>query len=274
MSNTATRLRTALFVPATRPERFAKAQASGADAVIVDLEDAVERDAKDTARDNMQRYAREHPEASFMVRVNDAATAWFADDIAACRDLPNVTTVILPKAESTEQVALAAAAGKPLFPVVESARGVHVLDALAGMPGVEQVSFGALDLMLDLGVAVDTEAASVVLDHVRMQVLVLSRLHGLRAPLDTVYPDFSNTQGLAAAARRACDMGFAGMLCIHPAQVAVVHQAYAPAPAELDWARRVVAQAEASGSSAFKFEGKMVDAPVIARARKILERAD
>jgi (S)-citramalyl-CoA lyase len=273
MSNTFTRLRTALFVPGTRPERFAKALASGADAVIVDLEDAVERHLKDEARGNMQRYAREHPEASFMVRVNDASTSWFADDIAACRDLPNVTTVILPKAESAEQVRLAAAAGKPLFPVVESARGVHVLDELAAMPGVQRLSFGALDLLLDLGVATDTEAAAVVLDHLRVRVLILSRLHGLSAPLDTVYPDFSNTRGLAAAARRACDMGFEGMLCIHPAQVAVVHEAYAPAPQELDWARRVVAQAEASGSSAFKLDGKMVDAPVIIRARKILERA-
>ena len=266
-------VRTALFVPGTRPERFAKALASGADVVIIDLEDAVERDAKDIARKNLGQFAAGNPGASFLVRINDAAAPWFNSDLDVCGELPNVAGIMLPKAESAGQVGDAAAVGKPVFPIVESARGLHALDGIAGAAGVGRLTFGALDLMLDLGITPDTPAAATLLNQVRYDVLVQSRVHGLDAPIDTIHPDFADTDGLAAAARQACDMGFGGMLCIHPAQVDVVHRAFMPSSQELAWARRVVAEAEASGSYAFKLDGKMVDLPVIERARRTVARA-
>lgn len=266
-------LRTALFVPATRPERFAKALASGADVVIIDLEDAVERDAKDAARKNLMQFAAANPGASFLVRVNDASAPWFNADLDVCGDLPNVTGVMLPKAESADQVNDAAAAGKPVFPIIESARGIHAVGAIADAAGVSRLTFGALDLMLDLGVTPDTAGAALLLNDVRCRILVQSRIHGLNSPIDSVHPDFADTDGLSAAARLACDMGFGGMLCIHPRQVDVVHRAFMPSSQELAWARRVVAEAEASGSYAFKLDGKMVDLPVIERARRIIARA-
>jgi (S)-citramalyl-CoA lyase len=266
-------LRTALFVPATRPERFPKAFASGADAVIVDLEDAVEPAAKDAARAHLAQAAAVRGEVPFLVRVNGAGTPWHAADLRACAALSGVSGIVLPKAESADQVRAAGAAGQPVFPIVESARGVRDLAGLAGAPGVDRLVLGTLDLMLDLGVTPATAGADALLDEVRCQVLIQSRACGLAPPLDGVHADIADEAGLARAARRSCDMGFGGMLCIHPAQVGPVTRAFAPSADELDWARRVTAQAETAGSSAFRLDGRMVDLPVIEWARRILARA-
>ncbi len=268
-----TTIRAALFVPATRPERFAKALAAGAEAVIVDLEDAVEHPLKDQARENLRQFAQAHPQASLLVRVNDATTAWFDDDLAACAALDAVKGIVLPKTESVEQIKRVAATGKPVLPIVESARGVLALDAIAGAEGVDRLSFGSLDLMLETGTTPDTEGARILLDHIRCQILLISAAHRLEAPLDGVYPDFSDHEGLAAIAGQVRDMGFGGMLCIHPAQIPIIQSAFAPTDAEKVWAKRVVDTAESTGSSAFQLDGKMVDAPVIQRARQILASA-
>ncbi|MDN5843120.1 MAG: CoA ester lyase [Alcaligenaceae bacterium] len=266
-------LRSALFVPASRPDRFAKALDSGADAVIIDLEDAVEHDAKDRARRDLQEFAAANPDASFLVRINDGATRWFDDDLAACRELPNISGIVLPKTETAEQAYSVVGAGKAVIPMIETARGIEVLDQIAGVEGVRRLSFGVLDLLLDLGVTPGTPSADIVINQLRFQILVRSRMHRLGSPLDSIYPDFSDFEGLAAAARNACDMGFCGMLCIHPAQIEVVHQTFQPSPDDLDWARRVVAHAEQAGTAAFKLDGRMVDVPVIERARRIVARA-
>ncbi|SHI14974.1 HpcH/HpaI aldolase/citrate lyase family protein [Pollutimonas bauzanensis] len=263
-------IRSALFVPATRPERFSKALAAGADTMIIDLEDAVEHGLKDQARENLRDFAGAHPQASFRVRVNGATTSWFNADLAVCAAHPNIKGVLLPKAESALQVQQVAQAGKAVLPIVESAKGVLALEQIAAQRGVDRLSFGSLDLMLELGTAPDTAGAALVLNHIRCQILLQSAAHGLAAPLDGVYPDFSDQDGLAALALQVRDMGFGGMLCIHPAQVATIHAAFAPTAADADWARRIVDLADATGSSAFQLDGKMVDAPVIERARQIL----
>lgn len=266
-------IRTALFVPGSRPERIPKALASGADAVIVDLEDAVEVSAKDAARANLSAFAAEHPDTPLMVRINDAGSAWFADDLAAARGLPAGSAVLLPKAESAAQAQAAAQAGHPVIPLIESARGIVALAEIAAVKGVSRLSFGALDLGLDLGIAQDTPGAAAVLDQVRFQILLHSRAAGLAAPIDTIFPAIKDEEGLARFAGRARDMGFGGMLCIHPSQVAAVHAAFAPDEADIAWARRVVAAAQETSAAAFRLDGEMVDAPVIARARQILARA-
>jgi (S)-citramalyl-CoA lyase len=266
-----TKIRSALFVPASRPERFAKALAAGADTVIIDLEDAVEHTVKDKARQHVREFAQAHPQASFLLRVNGASTSWFGDDMAVCAELAAVAGILLPKAESAGQVAQAFAAGKPVLPIVESAAGVLALGELAASPGVQRLSFGSLDLMLELGTKPDTAGAQLLLDHIRCQILLHSAAQRLAPPLDGVYPDFADKEGLAAVAQQVRDMGFGGMLCIHPAQIPVIHSVFASAEDELDWARRVVATAHETGSSAFQLDGKMVDAPVIERARRMLE---
>ena len=266
-------VRSALFVPASRPERIPKALASGADRVIVDLEDAVEEALKEQARDNLEQFLSAQPGASVLVRVNAPGHWAHEADLGLCQRQPGVVGILLPKAETCEQIAQAHATGKPVWPIIESAKGLAALPSLASAPGVDRLSFGSLDLGLDLGLATGSEAAEQVLGHARYAVLLHSRVAGLAAPLDGVYPAIHDTAGLQRHVQFARDMGFGGALCIHPSQVAIIHAALKPAEAELDWARRVVAQAE-SGAGVFTLDGQMVDAPVILRARALLLHAD
>jgi len=263
-------IRTALFVPASRPERIAKALASGADAVIVDLEDAVEASAKDAARANLANFIAARPDTPLMVRINDAESAWFADDLAVVRHLPQGSAILLAKAQSAAEVAAVAQTGHPVIPLIETARGVTMLPTIAATPGVNRLTFGALDLGLDLGLTQDSAAATTVLDHVRSQLLLQNAAAGLVAPLDTVFPAIADAPGLARHATRARDMGFGGMLCIHPAQIAPVHAAFAPGEEALAWAHRILAAAQNNPAGAFRLDGEMVDAPVIARARRVV----
>ena len=270
MNNTT--IRSALFVPATRPERIAKALGSGADAVIVDLEDAVADNLKVQARANLDAFLDANPQARVLVRINAPQHEQQAADLALCRRQPGVVAVLLPKAESAAQVELAAACGKPIWPIIESAKGLLELPAIVRAAGVERLTFGALDLGLDLGLASASVAALRILDQARYAILLHSRLAQLAPPLDSVFPDIKNTQGMTRMAADARDMGFCGLLCIHPGQVALIHTAYMPRQEELEWARQVLA-AVASGNGVFVVDGQMVDAPVIEHARRILRRA-
>ncbi|MDN6860400.1 CoA ester lyase [Pseudomonas sp. CAN2814] len=265
-------VRTALFVPGSRPERFAKALASGADAVIVDFEDAVEPALKAQARDNLEAFLTANPDARVRVRVNAAGDPEQAADLELCGRLPGVIGILLPKAERAVQVRIAASCGKPVWTLIESARGLLALGEIASCEGVERLTFGGLDLALDIGMASGTPAAAGVYDQVRLSLLLHSRINDLQPPLDTVFPAFDDAEGFAATIRHGRDLGLLGALCIHPKQVAVVHAALAPSGDELDWARRVVAAAE-GGAAAFQVDGQMVDAPVLARAQRLLANA-
>lgn len=265
-------IRSALFVPATRAERIPKALASGADRVIVDLEDAVEERLKEQARDNLERFFLEQPDVQVLVRVN-APEHWAHEaDLALCQRYPGVTGILLPKAETVAQVETAHATGKPVWPIIESARGLAALDTIAAAQGVERLSFGSLDLGLDLNLRSGSRAAEQVLGQARYAVLLHSRVAGLAPALDGVFPGIHDIAGLRETVEYARDMGFGGALCIHPSQVAVIHAALQPSPEELNWARRIL-EAAASGEGVFVLDGQMVDAPVIGRAQSILQRA-
>ncbi|AHV92472.1 hypothetical protein D554_0504 [Bordetella holmesii 30539] len=189
--------------------------------------------------------------------------------------IPGRTTVsgiVLPKTESMAQVRHAAQTNIPIIPIVETAQGVLHLAEIAATPGVQRLAFGSLDYSLDLAMTPDTEGADLVLDHARVQMLLHGRVAGLGQPLYGVFPGIQDTAGLRAAAIRARDMGFGGLLCIHPTQVPVVHEAFLPPLADLEWAREVVRAHRDNGLAAFKLDGKMIDAPVIARARRLLVR--
>lgn len=266
-------IRTALFVPANRPDRIPKALATGADTVIVDLEDAVEHLAKDAARQTLVDFLDAHPDVRLWVRVNDASTPWHDADLKALRGRAQVTGIVLPKTESMAQARHAAQTNIPIIPIVETAQGVLNLAEIASTPGLERLAFGSLDYSLDLSMTPDTEGADLVLDHARVQLLLHGRVAGLGLPLYGVFPGIQDTSGLRAAAIRARDMGFGGLLCIHPTQVPVVHEAFLPPLADLEWARKVVSAHRETGQAAFKLDGKMVDAPVIARARRLLQQA-
>ena len=265
--------RSALFVPASRPERIPKALTSGADIIIVDLEDAVAADAKDMARDALAGFLDDNPEAGILVRINGVGTPEHDADLAMCNARSGVAGIMLPKTESAAHVQAAAAGGKPVWPIVETAAAMLALAEIVRAPGVARIAFGSLDFGLDLGLNQNSEAALVILDHARCQILLHCRAAGLPAPLDGVHAAISDTEGLQRYAQRARDLGFAGMLCIHPSQVAGVHAAFAVSEKDLAWARSVVQEAERTGSAAFRLDGEMVDAPVISRARELLARA-
>ncbi|MFP3492630.1 CoA ester lyase [Pseudomonas sp. SIMBA_059] len=262
-------VRSALFVPGSRPERFAKALASGADAVIVDFEDAVEEPLKRQARDNLAAFLAAQPDARVWVRINAPEHAEHFADVAFCKAHASVSGVLLPKVESAAQVAVVAAAGKVIWPIIESARGLLAIAEIAHAPQVERLSFGGLDLALDLNLSSQSAAARFALDQARLSLIVHSRAAGLVAPLDGVHPAIDDPEGLHRSIRHAYEMGFAGALCIHPKQVAVIHAALAPSAEDLAWAKRVV-EAGAHGAGAYQIDGQMVDAPVLLRAQRLL----
>lgn len=267
--------RSFLFVPGHRPERFAKALASGAEAVIIDLEDAVPLDAKATARDALLAAwsgldAAER--ARMLVRVNPPGTPWHEADLSAVARLSGLGALMLPKAEHPQQVEQAfRSSGVPVLPLIESAEGLGQMDAIARATGVLRLGLGHIDLQADLGMRCGPDEAE--LAPVRLAMVVASRRAGLPAPVDGVTTATQDAEVLTADAQRSRRFGFGAKLCIHPAQVAGVHQALAPTEAECDWARRVLAAEVAAGGGAFSVDGKMVDPPVLLLARKILQTA-
>ncbi|MHC8306402.1 HpcH/HpaI aldolase/citrate lyase family protein [Pseudomonas sp. PB3P13] len=267
-------VRSALFVPGSRPERFAKALAAGADAVIVDFEDAVEEPLKRQARDNLADFFSEQPQASVWVRVNAPGHPEHVADLTFCKQHNGVVGILLPKVESAAHVAAVWQTGKPLWPIIESAKGLLALEQIAHAEGVERLSFGSLDLALDLNLNTGSAAALLFLDQARMAVQLHSRGADLLPPLDGVFPAIGDPDGLQRAVRHAYDMGYGGALCIHPNQVAVIHAALVPSTDDLNWARRVVqASAAAHGAGAFQLDGQMIDAPVLLRAQRLLALA-
>ncbi|OGA97961.1 MAG: aldolase [Burkholderiales bacterium RIFCSPHIGHO2_12_FULL_69_20] len=260
--------RSLLFVPGNRPERFDKALAAGASAVIIDLEDAVAPADKHTARAAVAAWLRPHH--AVVLRINSEDTPWFADDLALCA-APGVAAVMCPKAERAETLAAVMAAGaRALLPLVESAAGLAGLSALAAAPGVWRLAFGAIDLQVDLGLKDATEDELLPF---RLQLVLASRLAGIGAPVDGVSTAIDDEARLQVDVQRARRLGFAGKLCIHPRQVAPVNAGMAPSAVELAWAQRVLDAAGAAGGAAVAVDGKMVDKPVLLRAQAVLREA-
>lgn len=268
--------RSFLFVPATRPERFAKALASGADAVIIDLEDAVAPGEKAQAR---QLLAQAWPglaaagRARVLVRVNAGNTAWHGDDLNLLGGLAGlgVAGVVLAKAEHAAQLSHVAAVLGPacaLVPLIESVAGLDAADTLARCPQVLRLAFGNLDFQADAGLVCGPDEAE--LTAVRLALLLASRRAQLPSPIDGVTADTQDTAQLARDVLRSRSGGFGAKLCIHPAQVAAVNAAFTPSPAEIDWARRVVAASEAGSGGVVSLDGRMVDAPVLRLAQRTL----
>jgi len=253
-----------LFVPATRPERLAKAAQSGADALILDLEDAVAPADKAAAREGLATLTL--PDLPVILRINAAGTEWHEADLAMAARL-DLAAVMLPKAEDAATLGrVHSATGKPTLALVETAVGLSQLAAIASAPGLSRLVFGSVDFSADIGCAHEPEP----LLFARSQIVLASRLAGLAAPIDGVTLAFSDDAAAEEDARRAAALGFGGKLCIHPRQIAPVLCGFAPSPEETEWARKVI---DAAGADAVAIEGMMIDAPVRRRASQILHRA-
>ena len=268
------RARSFLFVPASRPERIAKAIATAADVVIVDVEDAVAPADKPAARAALLAWLDAHPGERVVVRVNAADTVWHAEDLAACRH-PGIAGVMLPKADSAAQVAHAhAASGQPVLAIIETGAGLDALGAIAQAPGCARLVFGKLDLAVELDLVPDeADPEELVFLPYRALLVLASRRAGLPAPVDGVFTAIGDADGLARYAHRARRHGFGGVLLIHPNQVGAVTAAFTPSEADRAWAQAVRAAAAAAGGGAAVVDGRMIDAPVIARAERILAAA-
>lgn len=258
-----------LFCPADRPERYAKA-AAVADVVILDLEDGVAAADRTAAREALRNSTLD-PERT-VVRVNPAGTEDQARDLEALADTA-YTTVMLAKTESAAQVE--ALAPRKVVALLETPRGVVLSTEIAAARGCVAMMWGAEDLVAAMGGGSSRHADGTYRDfarHARSTVLLAASAFGLAA-LDAVYLNIGDLDGLKAEALDGAAVGFAATVCIHPTQIAVVRDAYRPAPERIDWARRVLAAAQTE-RGVFAFEGQMVDSPVLRHAEAILRRAD
>jgi citrate lyase subunit beta/citryl-CoA lyase len=254
-----------LFVPGDRPERFAKAVVSGADSVILDLEDAVTPAAKGEARAHVAKWLSSH---SATVRINAEDTEWFDDDIALVRSTP--CAVMIPKVQSATQIAsiLQRLPSVAVIVLLETAAGIVNVAEICAVPGVSGVAFGSVDLGAELGVDPSDRQA---MAFARSSVVIAAAAAQLPPPLDGVCVVFDDAEVVAAEARYAATLGFGGKLCIHPRQIASVNQAFTPPDEDIVWAKRVIAVGADNGAAVL--DGKMIDRPVVNRAYRILERA-
>jgi citrate lyase subunit beta/citryl-CoA lyase len=259
--------RSYLFAPGHNAKLLGRVFEAGADAVMLDLEDAVPPDAKDTARAMVAEALVDHPA---WVRVNAARTEWCEADLAAVG--ARAFGIRIPKSESADDVRWVAerAPGKPIICAIESARGVLAAAEIASAPGVRHLAMGGVDLQNDLNAG----NGNLQTLYVRSHLVVVSRAAGLEPPIDSVYPRLDDEAGLREQAEFARSLGFFGKSAIHPRQLPVLHEVFTPSERELGWAREVVAAFEAAGGSALQLPGgEFVDLPVAQRARRLLELA-
>ncbi|MEU5046891.1 HpcH/HpaI aldolase/citrate lyase family protein [Streptomyces griseorubiginosus] len=251
-----------LFVPGHRPDRFAKAAACGADVVIIDLEDAVAAEDKTQARVSAAAWLAEGNAA--VLRINPPGTPWFQSDLteAGRHGCP----VMVPKAEDPvvlTDIAARVAGRCELIPLIETAAGVERAWEVCATVGVARAAFGNVDLAGQLGVAWDDHAA---LAYARSRLVSASAAAGICSPVDGVTTAVKDAGVLRDDITHARRLGFTGKLCIHPDQVEAVGRGFAPSQDELEWARAVVT----AGDSVTTVDGRMVDKPVLERARRLL----
>jgi len=249
---------TALYVPGSRPDRFDKAVGSGADVVILDLEDAVAADDKPAARDAVRSWLATVT-SPVQVRVNAPGSAHLEADLAA---LPPGVPLRVPKVESPAD--LDTLGDRDLHVIVESALGVERAFDLARAPRVRSLCLGEADLAAELGLDGDEGFA-----WIRSRVVVAARAAGLPAPMMSAYPQVTDLDGLAASCAAGRRLGLVGRTAIHPTQIPVIRAAFAPTGAQVAWAREVLAVLDADGVGRLA-DGSMVDAAMARRAARIL----
>ncbi|WP_049998955.1 HpcH/HpaI aldolase/citrate lyase family protein [Halococcus sediminicola] len=270
--------RSVLFTPGDRPEMMRKAPDSGADVVVFDLEDAIAPARKDEAREAVSEVLSGEfdPDCEVCVRVGRD----FHTDLDVLLDgEPRLDALMLPKAEASEDVtALADSlatrdASYPVFALIETARGVLNAEEIAAAEATTAVCFGAEDLAADVG-ARRTEEGTEVL-YAREQTVLAASAAGVDA-IDTLVTDIEATERLRDDTGFAIELGYDGKLAIHPAQVAVINDAYTPDDERIAWAERVLdAKGEADGEErgVFRVDGEMIDAPLITQAERVLDHA-
>jgi citrate lyase subunit beta / citryl-CoA lyase len=271
-------MRSMLFSPGNKPNLMAKALATRADAIIFDLEDSVPPEQKEIARAEIEKLLSGQHGKRIYIRTNPVDSPFILPDLLFVSRQP-IAGLVIPKVShpgDLEKVTwlIDQSSGKArtdlsIIAIVETPRGVANIKDIAATERLGAVMFGALDYVLELQ---GTREDDLALAFPRLAIAVACRANSID-PIDSVYPDYRDLDGLERECRRARSMGYSGKACIHPAQTDVINRAFSPAEAELAWAQRVVAayeQATQDGTGAVSVDGSMVDEPVYKRARNIL----
>lgn len=260
-----------LYAPGDRPHVVAKALASGADIVVVDLEDAVAPDRKAYARAATAELLTDPPPVPVHVRVNALDSPWGEQDIAALAPAPGLRALRLAKISSPAEVAHVArrAARTDLYALLETALAVEQAYAIAGAhPRLRGIALGETDLRADLGVRDDTG-----LDWSRSRVIVAARAAGLPPPAQSVHPDTRDLEGLAASCAHGRALGFLGRAAIHPRQLPVIERAYLPTEEDIEQAETVLKAAATQRGAQALPDGRFIDAAVVTAAQRTLALA-
>jgi citrate lyase subunit beta / citryl-CoA lyase len=260
--------RSYLFAPGHSEKLLTRVFAAGADAIMLDLEDAVPPKAKNTARAMVAEALLDH---TAWVRVNAVGTTWCESDLEAVGEL--AFGIRIPKTESAADVEWVSrrAPGKPLICAIESARGVLAAQEIALAPGVRYIAMGGVDLRKDL----NNSGGNLQMLYARSHLVLACRAAGIEPPIDSVYPHLDDPEGLREQALFARSLGFFGKSAIHPCQLAAIHEAFTPSAPDIAWAREVLAAFDASGGEAVRLStGEFIDLPVAQRARHLLKIAD
>jgi len=268
-----------MFTPGTNKERLLKSVSSEADALLWDLEDAVHPDEKAAARAVIQEALDEledKPAKPIFLRVNQYGTEWYAEDVKLARH-ENVNGIMLPKAESARQVQETwdgMGANGELIVLVETAAGIVRLEDIFSNPNVSGVAFGAIDYAVDADLTL-TEAGLEAI-YARSRIVTYAKAAGIDGIYDTVFADIHNTESLQKRAVSARALGFNGQMAVHPKQIETIHEVYSPSREDIDWAVKVLhhAEHEAKGAGVFMLDGKMVDRPIIEKAKQIYQAAE
>ena len=276
-------LRSLMFAPGNHARRVEKSLTLAADAVILDLEDAVAVSEKPATRALVAATFLLPRHGGLYVRVNDYSTVWCYSDIVAIVHA-GLDGIILPKVESACQLrsvdwlitALERERSLPpgridLIPIIETDVGMSNVGAIAASGSrTKNLAFGAGDYTLDLGMIWSRDEAELL--PARSAVVLASRAAGIEPPFDTVWADLRDTEGFVRSANHAAALGFQGKMCIHPDQIAATNTAFSPSPKQLDWALRVIAafdEAEAKGLASIQLDGQFIDYPIVQRARRV-----
>ncbi len=263
-----------LFAPSIYPERFIKALQSGANQIIIDLEDSVEEAKKEVGRKNIADFSSQCVKNNdkFLIRINETQSAEFQKDlslISTIKESNSIVGIVLPKAQNYEDIDILSKFELPIIPIIESALGVENLDDIARHPSVLALSFGSLDMTLDLNLQ-EGEGKNFILNSIRTQIVLKSVKYNLLSPINGVYPDIKNIDGLKEDLLFAKSMGFGGSLCIHPNQVVPINEVFSPSAQQIAWAKEILSLRKNSNDIIFNHNGMMVDLPVIKKAEQIL----
>lgn len=280
--------RTMLFAPANELRKAGKALMLNADGTVLDLEDAVALSEKANARDTLKEALLLPRRGEVFIRVNSVQTDFILSDLLAAVT-KGVKGLVVAKSESAEEIRQVdwligkiemehglIPGSMEIIPFIESANAiVNAFSIASSSPRISRMFLGGVDYVLDIGTTFSRGGSE--LFYARSQLVVASRAAGIEPPIDTVYPDFKDIEGLVADAKTVRQMGFQGKLAIHPGQIEPLNEVFTPTPEEMAWATKIVAvfdESEAKGQAIFQVDGKMIEYPIANRARRILELSE